>query len=259
MQTILRAVSILLQPGHLLVLGLVAGWILTILPMTRRAGMCLSGTVVLSFVLITCLPLGDWLLRPLENRFPRPPALDRVDGIVVLGGGQEALVSRDRDRIALNDAGERLIEAGTLARRFPDAQLVFTGGNGPPGLTEADVSRRVFAAMGLDADAVIYESRSSNTWDNAVMLRDLVAPARGEVWLLVTSASHMPRAMGAFRAAGWQLEAYPVDYHTTRRWGVFPMQDFEASLRGLDVALHEYFGLVGYRLLGRTQELFPAP
>lgn len=259
MQSLLRAVSILLQPGHLLVLGLTAGWVLAVVPATRRLGLWMSGVLVLVLVAIAVLPVGDWLLRPLENRFPRPTALSRVDGIIVLGGGQEAQVSRDRDRIALNDAGERLIEAGALARRFPDATLVFTGGNGPPGLTEADVSRKVFAAMGIDPDAAIYESRSRNTWDNAVFLRGVVEPRPGETWLLVTSASHMPRAVGVFRAAGWEVLPYPVDYHTTPVWGGISVPDFEAGLRGLTVALHEYFGLVGYRLMGRTQELFPAP
>jgi len=254
-----KAVWALLQPGHLLLLGLVAGWAMILCRATRRIGMWLGGTTTLVLVILALLPVGDWLMRPLENRFSGPAALEHVDGILVMGGGQNPTVSGDRERMALNDSGERMIESAALALRFPDAQMVFSGGNGPPGLTEADVARTVYAAMGLEPDAVIYDDHARNTWESAVNLAEFVAPQPGEVWLLVTSAFHMPRSVAVFRAAGWDIVPYPVDYRVTKQNGALFQVGLDSNLRTLNVALHEYLGLLAYRLMGRTDELFPAP
>lgn len=254
-----KAVWVLLQPAHLLLLALVGGWVMAACRGTRRLGLALGGGATAMLVILALLPVGDWLMRPLENRFPVPGALTRVDGIIVLGGGQDAMVSFDRDRIALNDSAERLIDAGALARAWPDAVVVFSGGNGPPGLTEADVAWRVFLAMGVDPVRVIYENLARNTAESAVYLHRFIDPRPGEVWLLVTSAFHMPRSVAVFRAAGWDLVPYPSDFRLTGEGGSLLKTGLEGNLRVLNVALHEYAGLLAYRILGRTQELFPAP
>lgn len=254
-----KAVWALLQPGHLLLFLFVAGWVMALFEGTRRPGLWLGGSATLLLVVISLLPLGALLLRPLENRFPDPEPLTRVDGIVVLGGGQNARVMNDRQRIALNDAGERLIEAGALIRRFPGARVIFTGGNGPQGMTEADVARRVFAAMGLDTGAIAFESQARNTVENARLALAIADPRPGEVWLLVTSAYHMPRSVGTFRAAGWNVLPYPVDYRLSREGSGLLSPGLDGNLRDLSTAMHEYVGLLAYRAMGRTEDLFPAP
>ena len=85
-------------------------------------------------------------------------------------------------------------------------------------------------------------------------------PKPGERWLLVTSAWHMPRSMGSFRAAGFPVTAYPVDYRT--RGGEDARRGFlhtSEGLRRLDLMVKEWLGLLAYRLSGRTDALFPAP
>ena len=85
-------------------------------------------------------------------------------------------------------------------------------------------------------------------------------PRPDERWLLVTSAWHMPRAVGVFRQAGFPVTAYPVDFRTGGRANVLrPFATLSEGLRRLDVAAKEWAGLVGYRLTGRTGELFPRP
>jgi uncharacterized SAM-binding protein YcdF (DUF218 family) len=242
-----------------LLLMFVGGWVLALFEGTRRSGLWLGGTATLLLVIVALFPVGQLLLRPLENRFPEPELPAHVDGIIVLGGGQDGEVTASRDRVALNDSGERLIEAVALFRRYPDARRVFTGGNGPPGETESDVARRAFAAMGIDPASVTYEARSASTWDNAVLSRELVRPGSGETWLLVTSAWHMPRAVGCFRMAGWRLLAYPVDYRTSTVLRGPLASGLEGNLRDLDIAAHEYLGLLAYRLEGRIASLFPSP
>lgn len=215
------------------------------------------------FVAVLFTPLSTWLTLPLEDRFPRPAeAPARVDGVVVLGGAVDQFLTDARGIPALNGAAERMTETVALSRRFPRARILFTGGSGrlaSDGLAEAEVARRLFASLGLEGDRVAYEDRSRNTWENAVESLALARPAPGEVWLLVTSASHMPRSVGSFRRAGFEVRPWPVNYSTApggRGWFEPP---FSARLGQAEWAVREYVGLLAYRLLGRTDALFPAP
>ncbi len=126
--------------------------------------------------------------------------------------------------------------------------------------TEAPIAVKELEALGVPHDRITAEEQSRNTVENAVFSRLVAQPKPGERWLLVTSAFHMPRAIAAFRAAGFTVEAYPVDWRT--RGPIDATRPFAALTDGLamtDVAVHEWIGLLVYRLTGRTTELFPAP
>ena len=119
---------------------------------------------------------------------------------------------------------------------------------------------RLFEALGIAPDRITAEEQSRNTIENAVFSRLIAQPKPGERWLLVTSAFHMPRAIAAFRAAGFPVEAYPVDWRT--RGPIDATRLFSSVAVGLaqtDLAMHEWVGLLAYRLTGKTTELFPAP
>jgi uncharacterized SAM-binding protein YcdF (DUF218 family) len=221
----------------------------------------LAGLGYYAIILVT--PASQWITRPLETRFARPaPPPQQVDGVIVLGGAVDQVLTEAHGIPALNAAAERMTEMLALARRYPSARLVFTGGQGTfiqGEVSEADVARDLWTEMGLPQGRVTYEDRSRNTHENAVYTRDLVQPKPGETWLLVTSAQHMPRAMGVFRAAGWQPVAWPVNYTTggtPRSWYDAP---FPTRLNQFEGALREWIGLAAYRLLGRTDTLVPKP
>ena len=245
----------LLQPSNLLLLLAAAasllGW--------RRSAFA----VFAIFALVIVLPVGLWLTAPLEERFPRPPATpDRVAGVIVLGGAQLPHIAESRGVLALNQHGERLIEGVALALRHPESRLLFSGWSARPdekGTSEQLVNSIFIDLMGFDEDRVIREERSRNTWENALYTRDLVQLGPDDVWLLVTSASHMPRSIGMFRTVGLDVVPWPVDYQTTPglRWsGRFSVAD---RLNDLDFAVREWLALLFYHLRGRTDALFPAP
>jgi len=214
------------------------------------------------FVTILATPIPSWLTLPLEDRFPRPAAPARVDGIVVLGGAVDQHLTAARGIPALNGAAERMTEAVALARRYPAARIVFAGGTGtfiPGAPTESDVARQLFTALGLPPERVLYESASRNTHENAVNSLTVAAPRPGETWLLVTSASHMPRAMGVFRRAGWQITAWPVNFTTGHDWASWYDAPFPQRVGQFEWAFREWIGLLAYRLTGRTDSLLPAP
>ena len=214
------------------------------------------------FTAILLTPLAAWLSLPLEDRFPRPRPPARVDGVIVLGGAVEQLLSERRGIPALNGAAERMTEAVALSRRYPEARILFTGGSGNPlgtALSEADVARDLFTSLGLEGSRVLLEPLSRNTWENATMTRAMVPPREGETWLLVTSASHMPRSMGCFRQAGWQVTPWPVNYSTLPGGAGWFDPPLSFRLGQAEWAVREYVGLVAYRLLGRTDAWFPGP
>lgn len=210
-------------------------------------------------VVFGVLPTGSLLLATLEDRFPFPTTIGRIDGIIVLGGSINPQASAEHGQPALTDAAERLTEAVVLARAHPDAVLVFTGGSGlllDQTAKEAPVAAALLRDLGVDPGRVILEDQSRDTYENAVMTRDLMQPQPGERWLLVTSAFHMPRAFGTFTAAGWPVVAYPVDY---RNSVVAAGIGLGTPLEAARTALHEWVGLIVYRLTGRTHDLFPGP
>jgi len=172
-------------------------------------------------------------------------------------------VSAGRGIVALNESGERLTAFAELARRYPDAKLVFTGGSGQilfSAAREADIAGSLFEGLGIPRERIILEDQSRNTWQNAVLTRDLVSPQPGERWLVITSAWHMPRSIGCFRAAGFDVEAYPVDFRTRGQGDLWrPFSSVSEGLRRVDTAVREWIGLVAYRATGRTSELLPAP
>jgi len=234
---------------------------------TRFAGAArrLLAFTAIVYALAAFGPLGDILIGPLENRFPRPaPDMAAPYGIIVLGGAMDENVSDARGALVLDEFGSRMTEAVALSRRFPNARMAFTGGAASflaQRTTEAEIARRFFEAMGVQPGRFVYEDKSRNTYENATFVRDLLKPEPGQSWLLVTSGFHIPRAMGAFRRAGFNVVAWPADYLTsgTSRdfWRFHERADI--GLRLVTVGVREWIGLAAYRASGMTGDLFPAP
>jgi uncharacterized SAM-binding protein YcdF (DUF218 family) len=254
---------IVLRPSNLLLLVALLG--LLGLARRRRWGRWLVTASVAAMALCTLLPVGRWLAIPLENRFPQPPGYpERVDGVVVLGGGVDGVLTRARGTPSFRETMERFAAIPELARRYPDAKILFTGGRswtaGEDAYPEAEVIRRFLLAQGLPEDRVLFEDRATSTRQNALFGLPLARPEPGERWLLVTSAMHMPRSMGVFRGAGWpELEPWPVDYRTTGGLELPSEPVMAGRLDELDQAAYEWYGLAYYRLLGYTGSLLPGP
>ena len=251
-----------IQPLNIAIFLLPAG-LLAALARWRRfaAARCVAAFSILAPS--TWTSLGALMLNPLEERFPRPALPETVHGVVVLGGGFEGAINLARGGYELNSGGDRFVEAAILARRFPQAKVVVTGGTGTlvmTGEADADTAPRLLTALGVEPARMIMENRSRNTHENAVFTRQLVAPEPGETWLLVTSAFHMPRSMALFRKAGFPVLPWPVDYRTSGEEGFGIFRDNpNDSLQNTTLALREWIGLVAYRFSGRIDSIFPRP
>jgi len=258
-----KIVGFFALPSNLIATLFVLGVALYLVRLRRGAvGLMALATVLL--LIVGYSPLGNLLLLPLSERFPAWHAAGAPpDGIIVLGGAIDSDASDARGSIELDASAERVMAMLVLARQFPHARIVYSGGSAnliTDGAAEAPIAGRLLQSFGIAADRITLEGRSRTTDENAAFTRDLVAPKPGERWLLVTSAFHMPRAMAVFRAAGFNVEAYPVDWRS-RGWidATMPFDRLGDGLARSDVAAHEWAGLLIYRLAGRSRELLPSP
>jgi uncharacterized SAM-binding protein YcdF (DUF218 family) len=257
-----KLVWVLLQPGNLLTLCLVVGVLFYLVSRGRR-GKVLVGLSALGFVLLAVTPIGPAMLLALEERFPRPAQLpDRIDGILLLGGAVDPTLSLSFGETVFNSAVARVLGAVALARRHPEAKLVLVSGEGgffPVGYSEARATLGFVVDEGIAPARILLEEKSRSTHENAVYTKELFRPAPGETWVLVTSAYHMPRAVASFRGAGWSVIPYPVDFKVDPRTGLNPNFNLLDGLTTSTLAGKEWTGLVGYRVMGWTRELFPDP
>jgi uncharacterized SAM-binding protein YcdF (DUF218 family) len=258
-----KTLGVIVLPTNLLVLLGVFG---VLLLATRWAsfGRKLMIASLLLFAFIGFSPLGTLLLYPLESRFPPwEPSRGAPDGIVVLGGSINADISVAHETPVIYSAADRIVATAELARKYPNTRIVLTGGS--PYLfshdaKEADFAVEVFEALGIDKARLIVERRSRNTYENAAFSKEIAAPKPGERWLLVTSAFHMPRAIGLFRKVGFPVEPYPVDWRVGSEADAFEFSpSASAGLARTDAAIREWIGLAAYRVIGRTDALFPGP
>ena len=257
-----KIVETILSPSNVIaLLGLLG--LLALILRRRRFGVALLALSTILLAVVGWSPLGPVLLHTLEDRFPQPSPPADVAGIVMLGGAVDTHVTEDRGSTAFNDNGERLTAIVDLARRYPSARIILSGGAGhiliAHPLTESEAGRRFLVDLGVPAERIELEETSLTTFENAAESFAVAKPKPGAVWLLVTSAYNMPRAVASFRAVGFDVVPYPVDYRTRPADLRRPVATIVGGLELTDIAVHEWLGLLGYRLTGRTQSLLPSP
>lgn len=250
----------LISPDSLIMLLALGAWLSLLFGWQklsqRLLTLCTFGLVTIGF-----LPVGEWVMMPLESRFPANPALpETVNGIIVLSGAVDAYNSQAWGQPELSESADRLTAFVSLANHYPEARLVFTGGSGSLSqqeYKEADVARDLFSQLGLNARNILFENESRNTYENALNSKALVQPQPGERWVLITSAFHMPRSVGVFCQQDWQVIAYPVDHRSSRNNLLRVELGVYGHLTGLVIAIREWVGLGAYFVTGKTSQLLP--
>lgn len=251
-----------LSPGNILVFAITLGVLFLLFDNFSAAKKILIPTGLVAFLLMA-YPFSDYLMQPLENRFSVPETLpEEVDGIIVLGGGEDLKRSLSWHVAELGMGGDRYIGAANLASTFPNAPVIFTGGSGLVSLQntegEGALARSLLTTIGIDQQRLIIESKSRNTYENFKYTKPLLPKQNGK-YLLVTSAFHIPRAVGVARAQGINVIPFPVDYRTNSdELRVFDFDLFD-HLKALEPAWREWIGLTVYYFTGKTINWFPKP
>jgi uncharacterized SAM-binding protein YcdF (DUF218 family) len=249
-------------PSNFIIMVGIVGTLLLRTRFARMGWRLAIGSLILLAV-VGLSPVGNALILPLEQRFPPwDSSRGAPDGIVILGGAVTPDVALARNDVALNEAAERMTAAVELARRYPDARIIFSGGEGNLafGGNESEAALKLFERLGVAPGRIVAEDKSRNTIENALFSKQIAMPKPGERWLLVTSAYHLPRSIGVFRKVGFAVEAYPVDWRTRGPEDALrPFALMGDGIRRTDTAVREWLGLVAYWMTGKSSELFPSP
>lgn len=213
--------------------------------------------ILLIFMML--FPVGEWALRPLEDRYARIPLPEKADGIILLTGDENPGRSEARGQPTGGAASSRYIRLAALARQYPKARIIVSGNTAPnykSKVTTQTVARQIMTATGIDMQRVTFEEDSLTTYENARLTARKLRGAKDETWLLLTSAAHMPRAVLCFEKQNVNVIPAPTDFQTSghAHWGLHP--DLTKQLAQLHTATHEYYGLLGYWLSGRIERLW---
>jgi uncharacterized SAM-binding protein YcdF (DUF218 family) len=257
-----KTLGVLLLPTNFLIsIGLAGALLLA----TRYASLGRKLLVTAMVLLAICAwsPLGKLLVYQLEARFPPWDAEGAPDGIVVLGGPIDADLSAAHGGAVVSSAGDRIVAAAVLAHRYPNARVMYSGGSANLVSTdakEADYAAQLFEGLGISKARLLMERQARNTHENAEFSKAMAAPKPGERWLLVTSAFHMPRSVGLFRKAGFNVEPYPVDWRISRGADVLTLSTVAGDgFMRVDLAVREWMGLIAYWATGKIDDLLPGP
>lgn len=251
-----------LNPFNLILLLLISGWLLYF--KKPRIGQTLFGTGLILILLFGLMPIPNLLIRSLENRISAGTLPGRIDGIIVLAGGVDIESSRP-GLIELRAESDRIIEAVIMAKKHPEAKLIITGGTGSldqnEHLREADYLQKLAILLGIAKDRIFVERNSRNTREHAIEVAKLLHERDNGQWVLITSAFHMPRSFGCFKKEGLTMIPYPIDYKTKldifSKLSMISLLPTTGNISNFNIALHEWLGLIAYRLMGYTDSVFP--
>lgn len=261
-----RGIWVIIQPSNLLFMTLIISIFIQQLIHSKSkyhklASTLLRTSLIMMFV-VGFTNFNSWVMWPLEKNFQQYINVTQAGpyaGIIVLGGSERLAISTATNQANFNHASERLMASAKLAYDFPTLPIIYSGGtkHGDIGWSENDVAREFFENINIASNRVRFDDKSYNTHTNALESKKLIKQNEAGKWLLVTSAFHMPRAVGAFRQAGINIQPYPVDFKTTMRYDDFFRWNFAENLFRFDLAIHEYVGLIAYYATGRSSSFFP--
>lgn len=246
----------LAEPMNLYAVLLLAFALLAVLGWERGRSIGRAGCFLLAVALfaLTLVPLGQWSMLPLENRYPNPDLPAKVDGILVLTGDESPFLSEARGIPIAGNAGQRHMYLARLAKRYPKARLVVVGNTGAfhdsAKFSTQSIVKELHDGIGIPRDRVEFEAHSRTTHENAVMAKAFVKPQEGQTWLLLTSAFHMPRSVLCFEKEGWKVVPVPTDYFTYPKPQKPHSLQLAHQIRLLSMAAHEYVGLISYWFAG---------
>ena len=211
-------------------------------------------------LMISFLPIGNYLIHQIEKEYHSSTNIPKkIDGIVILGGATNPIMFKEYMQISVNGSAERLIESVHIINKFKNSKVIFSGGSGVvsrPDLGHSQVAKSFFKKMGFKENRIIYEDNSRNTYENIIFSKEIANPKKNENWLLITSASHMKRALLIGSKHNWNLIPYPVDFKTRKKFKLTPNLSLLSNLNSFQEGSHEWLGLTSYYLMNRTNSIF---
>ena len=251
---------LLLQPLSLAFLLIALAGLLRLIGRRILASLFTGLAVIILFITLFT-STGAWSLQQLEARYPRPQPPTTLDCMIVLGGAFDLEVTAGRGGFEMNQSADRFIEAARLARLYPTARVLVSGGDGSFSARykgDAELASDFFAAMGIDPGRLIRETASRNTEENVSETKALLDKNSLKNCLLITSAYHMPRAKALFDKAGVIVIPWATDYRSSGKLALgldFTQPTLNSQLTS--TAAREWLALAVAHLKGETAGWMP--
>lgn len=237
-------VKYLVLPSSIVTIGLIACFLLAWVQSVRRWGIWAGIAALATYAIFGAGPVSFSLLGSLEYQIPPATISEKKEAstIVVLTGYAEYDPDHPLSSQVNSASAFRLLETLQLFRSAPDSSVIISGTGQVP-----MIMRDVLVSAGIESWRVRVDSDSFSTFDSATNLARILGR---KPFLLVTSAGHMPRAIGAFRKAGTAPLPAPTHYMTRRNSFATQYLPSPMHLECSDLAVSEYASLIWYRLNG---------
>jgi len=252
MTVLYQIVKRIMLPPAFILLMLIAGFGLSLWRF-KRLGRAVLALSILLLYLLSIAPTADVLVSPLESRYQplSPKRVPRTGTLVVLSGGASATEDLPLSSRLTPSSTKRVLEAVRLYDLMDKPTIIISGGSGNPfvDVSEAALMRDLLLNLRIPDRRIVMEGKSSNTFENAAGVQRL--PLKQPL-ILITSASHMDRAVRVFKRLGMNPLPAPCDYRS--RWSVEDPLRFlpsEGALAVSTAAIYEYVGTFWYRLTGK--------
>jgi uncharacterized SAM-binding protein YcdF (DUF218 family) len=239
----------LLPPGIFILVLMTLG-LLLIFVKNRRTGVA-NIAIAIAFWVACTAPFSNYLMENLESKY-RIPDMVKGDVIILLGGGIiDAVPDFSGNGVPANEMGARILTAVRLQRKLAIPIIISGGKIGDKSSAEAPIVKRFLIDLGIKESKIILEEKSRDTYENAAFTKIICDEYAFKNPILITSAYHLVRSVESFKKAGLTAVPYPANYYALNH-GEYGLLDFLPSAGSMLIAssaLHEYIGLVFYRLV----------
>ena len=216
--------------------------------------------IISLFIICGFLPTGNYLNYLLEKKFHNMNVFPNVvDGILILSGATKPSLSKEHKQVNLNSSAERLVESVMLINKYPSARIIFSGGSGSINKNEpshSDVAKKFYNNMNIPFSRIIYEQKSRNTYENILYSKKIAKPKKNEIWLLVTSASHLNRSIAIAEKLNWEFIPYPTDFNSSKKFYFKISLNFLSNFNNFQKSSHEWVGIIAYYFMNRSSSIF---
>lgn len=240
-----KIVSFLVQPFGLIITIFIIGlyFLFTKRNMLAKIFLSLSLSLLLLF---SYPPFANLLVLPLETKYSKYNYNNKIRYIHVLGGGFNSDFSQPISSNLMEASLKRVIEGIIIYKQIKDSKIIFTGYKGGKDIPGSIMNAKLAIALGVKKEDIIVSTKEKDTKEEAIFTKTLLSV--GEEFILVTSATHLSRAMFLFKSEGLNPIPAPTNFKKHKINSYFVMPNIE-TLKISQMAVHEYIGILWAKLI----------
>lgn len=239
-----QAITFFIEPLGFSITLLALGFFFLLQKNYKKAHFFVTASLF-AFLLFSYPPFANFLVSSLESSYPAYTTQHNIKYIHVLGHGHNTDPKQPISSHLSDGGTKRVLEGVLIYKNTPNAKLIFTGYAGKTDTPNAVMNARLAVALGVKKEDIIIGEKPDDTRQEALFSKNIV---KNEPFVLVTSATHMPRAMQLFHSVGLHPIAAPTDFKREEFRGYLRAPSIHA-LQNSQTAIHEYIGMLWAKIL----------